>query len=41
LLEFGRALNQADEQTKMYYQSMAQNAAQMVDMTKLTADEQK
>lgn len=41
LIEFGRALNQSDEQTKMYYETIAQNAAQLVDTFKMTAEQQK
>ena len=41
LIEFGRALNETEQQTKAFYEAMAQNAALMVDTSKMTEEEQK
>jgi galactokinase len=39
LIEFGRALNETEEQSRAYYEAMATNVEQMVDMSKMSAEE--
>lgn len=41
LIEFGKALNGTEQQTKAFYEAMAQNAVLMVDTSKMTEEEQK
>lgn len=41
LIEFGRALNETEEQSKVFYEAMAMNAVQMVDTSQMSAEAQK